>query len=122
MTSDVGIRAIRAAKKIGKAMLNAMPWILTTLSVVGTAAMLWVGGGIILHGLHELGLHGPSDWAHGVQHAVETVTGGLSGLLGWATYAAISALVGLGLGFVIVILLHKVFKMGHGVGEGAEAH
>ncbi|WP_100261109.1 DUF808 domain-containing protein [Qipengyuania seohaensis] len=123
---DIGLhlskRKSQAAETFGRFLVRSVPYILKALSFIGTIAMLWVGGGIILHGLHELGLHGPSDWAHGVQHAVETVTGGLSGLLGWATYAAISALVGLGLGFVIVILLHKVFKMGHGMGEGAEAH
>lgn len=123
---DIGLhlseRKSQAAEKFGHFLVRSVPYILKALSFIGTIAMLWVGGGIILHGLHELGLHGPSDWAHGVQHAVETVTGGLSGLLGWATYAAISALVGLGLGFVIAILLHKVLKMGHGMGEGAEAH
>ena len=123
---DIGLhlseRKSQAAEQFGRFLVRSVPYILKALSFIGTIAMLWVGGGIILHGLHELGLHGPSNWAHGVQHAVETVTGGLSGLLGWATYAAISALVGLGLGFVIVILLHKVFKMGHGMGEGAEAH
>ncbi|MXO95506.1 DUF808 family protein [Erythrobacter aquimaris] len=123
---DIGLhlseRKSQAAEKFGHFLVRSVPYILKALSFIGTIAMLWVGGGIILHGLHELGLHGPSDWAHGVQHAVETVTGGLSGLLGWATYAAISALVGLGLGFVIAILLHKALKMGHGMGEGAEAH
>ena len=123
---DVGLhlaeRESSAAQSFGRFLLHAMPWLLTALSFIGTIAMLWVGGGIILHGLHELGIHGPSDWAHGIQHAVEAVTGGLSGILGWATYAAISALVGLAIGFVIVFVLHKVFGFGHGVGEGAEAH
>ena len=123
---DVGLhlaeRESSAAQSFGRFLLHAMPCLLTALSFIGTIAMLWVGGGIILHGLHELGIHGPSDWAHGIQHAVEAVTGGLSGILGWATYAAISALVGLAIGFVIVFVLHKVFGFGHGVGEGAEAH
>ena len=123
---DVGLhlaeRESSAAQSFGRFLLHAMPWLLTALSFIGTIAMLWVGGGIILHGLHELGIHGPSDWAHGIQHAVEAVSGGLSGILGWATYAAISALVGLAIGFVIVFVLHKVFGFGHGVGEGAEAH
>ncbi|HBM73711.1 MAG TPA: DUF808 domain-containing protein, partial [Erythrobacter sp.] len=39
-------------------------------------------------------------------------TGGLSGILGWGTYAALSALTGLALGFVLAILIHKVFKIG----------
>lgn len=109
---DLGLhlaeKSSQFAQAIGRGLLRAMPWLLTILSFVGTIAMLWVGGGIILHGLHEIGVHGPSDWAHGVQHAVETVTGGLSGLLGWATYAAISALVGLMLGALLVFVIHKM--------------
>ena len=78
------------------------------LSSVGTVAMLWVGGGIILHGLHELGLHGPSDVAHGLQHAVELATGALAGVLGWLTYAVVSAIVGLILGGIVAFALHLV--------------
>jgi hypothetical protein len=96
-----------------------MPVLLAVLSTVGTVAMLWVGGGIVLHSLHEIGLHGPSDWAHGVQHAVEVGTGALGGVLGWFTYAALSALFGLALGAIIVVVLHKVFKIG---GHENEAH
>ena len=123
---DIGLhlskRSAQATRTFGRFLVQSVPHLLKALSFIGTIAMLWVGGGIILHGLHELGIHGPSDWAHGVQHAVEAVTGGLSGLLGWATYAAISALSGLVLGFVVVFVLHKMVKMGHGIGEGAEAH
>jgi len=74
--------------------------------------MLWVGGGIILHGLEVLGVHGPADFAHAIQHAVETATGAMGGVLGWLSYAGLSAVVGLVLGFVIALLLHKVFKVG----------
>ncbi len=100
------------ARSVGRGLLKAMPVLLLVLSFVGTIAMLWVGGGIILHGMHELGLHAPSDWAHDAQHAVETVTGGLAGILGWATYAALSALVGLVLGVLIALVLHNVLKIG----------
>ncbi|WP_128892836.1 DUF808 domain-containing protein [Erythrobacter sp. HKB08] len=113
---DIGLhlaeKPSEAAQKFGKFLLRLMPRLLTALSIIGTVAMLWVGGGIILHGLHELGIHGPSDWAHGVQHAVETVTGGLSGILGWTTYAALSALFGIAVGAVIVFVLHKVLRIG----------
>ena len=113
---DVGLaltqRASAVAQSVGRFLLRAMPVLLKTLSFVGTIAMLWVGGGIILHGLHELGIHGPSDIAHDVQHAVEAATGALSGILGWLTYAAASALVGLILGIIIAVLLHKVIGYG----------
>ena len=70
-----------ASRKLGHVLLRAMPLLLALLSSVGTLAMLWVGGGIILHGAHELGLHGPSDMAHAVQHAVEAARLGGAHLL-----------------------------------------
>ena len=104
------------ARSVGRGLLKAMPVLLLVLSFVGTIAMLWVGGGIILHGMHELGLHTLSDWAHDAQVAVEGATGSLSGILGWATYAALSALVGLALGVVIALVLHKLLKIGNEAG------
>lgn len=123
---DIGLHLMEKpgdfAKKVGKLMLNAMPHILTILSVVGTAAMLWVGGGIILHGTHELGFHTLYDASHGLENAVESTTGALGGILGWVTYAAASALLGLVLGAVIFLVLHKVFGMGHDEEGGEGAH
>jgi len=118
---DIGLhlaekRSTAAERKLGRGLLIAMPKLLALLSSVGTLAMLWVGGGILLHGSHELGLHGPSDVAHAIQHAVEGATGGLSGALGWLTYAVLSALVGLVLGAVVAFVVHKVK-----VKAGAEA-
>lgn len=112
---DIGLHLVRNRntafeKKLGAGLLHAMPRILTLLSVVGTAAMLWVGGGIIIHGLHELGVHGPSDLAHAVQHAVEANTGSLGGVLGWLSYAVASAVLGVVLGAIVAFLLHAVQK------------
>ncbi|MEZ5682216.1 MAG: DUF808 domain-containing protein [Erythrobacter sp.] len=113
---DVGLHLVekpsKLAKAVGRGLLHAMPRLLVALSFIGTIAMLWVGGGIILHGLEELGIHGPVEIAHNIQHAVEATTGALSGILGWFSYAIVSALVGLGLGFIIAVLLHKVLKIG----------
>lgn len=123
---DVGLHLAESetgsVRSLGCFLVRAMPVVLVALSFIGTIAMLWVGGGILIHSLHELGIHGPSDWAHGVQHAVEEVSGSLAGLLGWMTYAAISAAVGLLLGMIIVFILHYVLRMGHGIGKQAEAH
>lgn len=112
---DIGLHLVKNRdsafeKKLGAGLLHAMPRLLAVLSVVGTAAMLWVGGGIIIHGFHELGVHGPSDMAHAVQHAVEASTGGLGGVLGWLTYAVLSALVGVVLGAIVAVILHGVQK------------
>ncbi len=113
---DIGLHLSKkdssAAQGFGRFLLAAMPKLLTTLSFVGTIAMLWVGGGIILHGLEELGLHFPADVAHGFQHWVEQASGALGGVLGWIAYATASAIAGLALGFVLVFVLHKVLGLG----------
>ncbi|WP_271438565.1 DUF808 domain-containing protein [Pontixanthobacter luteolus] len=114
---DVGLhlaqRSSVAAQNIGKLLLAAMPKLLIALSFIGTIAMLWVGGGIILHGLKELGIEGPEHAVELAQHAVEGATGALSGILGWLTFASLSAIAGLVLGAILVFILHKVIKMGH---------
>ncbi|PLK24249.1 DUF808 domain-containing protein [Novosphingobium sp. TH158] len=108
---DIGLHMVEnrrtaAAKAFGRGLLLAMPKLLAVLSTVGTAAMLWVGGGILLHGSHELGFHAPSDAAHAVQHWVELATGPLGGLLGWLSYAVASAVVGLVLGGLVAWVVH----------------
>ncbi|WP_170004819.1 DUF808 family protein [Pseudopontixanthobacter vadosimaris] len=109
---DVGLHLAQkrsaAAQKSGRFLVQAMPHLLTLLSVVGTIAMLWVGGGIILHGLAELGLAGPEHFVEELQHGVAGMAGALGGVLGWITYAAASALVGLVLGFLLVLTLHPL--------------
>lgn len=112
---DIGLHLVEQRhtafeKRLGRGLLHAMPRLLTVLSVVGTLAMLWVGGGIILHGFHELGVHGPLTAAHGVQYWVEHATGSLGGAMGWLTYATLSALVGLALGAIVAVAIHGVQK------------
>jgi predicted DNA repair protein MutK len=119
---DVGLdltkRRYAASRRTGRMLLIAMPVVLTGLSTVGTAAMLWVGGGIVLHGAHELGLHAPTDMAHAVQHAVEHVTGPLGPALGWLTYAVLAGIGGLVLGAIVAVAVHLVQKA-TGLGKGA---
>ncbi len=115
---DIGLHlaresSTRAGRKFGDLLVHAMPKLLTLLTVVGTAAMLWVGGGIIIHGLHELGFYYPEEHLEQAQHFIEGATGALGGILGWVTFAVLSALSGLALGAVITFLLHKVLGFGH---------
>ena len=111
---DIGLHLVKkssaTAKSVGSFLLRAMPVLLALLATVGTAAMLWVGGGIILHGLEVLGVAGPAHLAHGVQHWVEHATGPFGGVLGWLTYAVLSALVGVVLGAVVAFVVHAVGK------------
>tara|TARA_A100001391_G_scaffold46046_2_gene27184 strand:- start:68366 stop:69295 length:930 start_codon:yes stop_codon:yes gene_type:complete len=102
--------ATSAGRKFGCLLLKAMPRLLVALSVIGTVAMLWVGGGIILHGLAEIGIAGPEHWVAGIEHGVSAIAGGI---LGWLSFAGLSALMALVLGTVIAFVLHKVFRLGH---------
>lgn len=111
---DIGLHLARKpsalARSTGAFLLRAMPVLLSLLATVGTAAMLWVGGGIILHGLEVLGVPGPAGVAHAAQHAVEHAAGALGGVLGWLTYAVLSALVGLVLGAIVAFVVHMIGK------------
>jgi predicted DNA repair protein MutK len=77
-----------------------MPRVLATISVIGTAAMLWVGGHILLTSTHELGWHAPYD---GVHHLEEQVHGGA---VGWLVNTGVSAVVGLVVGALVVAAMH----------------
>lgn len=79
-------------KALGRTMVLGLPYVLSTLSVVGTAAMLWVGGGIIIHGVPA---------AHHALEALGQSVGG--GFMGWFTQAAVSAVFGIAMGFVAVL-------------------
>ncbi|QZD95241.1 DUF808 domain-containing protein [Qipengyuania gelatinilytica] len=117
---DIGYHMVEKnsafAKSIGRFLLKSVPLLLVALSFIGTIAMLWVGGGIIVHGTHELGFDLLYDIAHGAEYAVKSATGALSGLLGWVTYAAISAIIGLVLGAILAVVIHKFMP------EDREAH
>jgi uncharacterized protein len=113
---DIGLhlaeRSSALAQSVGRGLVHAMPRVLVMLSVVGTVAMLWVGGGIVLHGLYELGIGAPEHLVEAAMHAVMAATGALAAITGWLTYAAISALFGLALGAIIAFVLHKVLRIG----------
>ena len=99
-----------------------MPKLLSVLSVVGVAAMLWVGGHIILVGLEETGwLPQPYEFVHHLEELVHGATGALGGVLGWLTNTVASAILGLLVGAVVVAVMH-VLPFGKDEGEGAAAH
>lgn len=116
---DIGLHLATKPRwrRVGEAVVKGMPRLLALLSTVGTLAMLWVGGGIVLHALEQLGVAGPAAVAHSLQHVVEDWTGGLAGLFGWLTYAVASALVGLALGAIAAALVHQAQKL-----RGGGAH
>jgi predicted DNA repair protein MutK len=87
-----------------------MPKLLAALSLIGTVAMLWVGGHILLVGTDELGWHAPYSVVHHAEEAVGHI-GGVGGVLAWLVNTAASAVIGLVVGAVvvgIVLLVQRV--------------
>ncbi len=95
---------------IGRGLVLGMPHFLKALSAVGTAAMLWVGGGIIIHGLAGYGLTGIEHAIHGVAVAVGQLVPALSGLLEWLTTAGASAIFGLAVGGLCLVGMHVIVE------------
>jgi predicted DNA repair protein MutK len=95
--------------KVGHGLLVGTPKLLATISVVGIAAMLWVGGHIELVGLDDLGWHAPYDFVHHLEHEVHHAIGGTFGsIAGWLTNTLASAIFGLVVGALILGVLHLV--------------
>lgn len=121
---DIGLamtqRDDEASKKTGAALVAAMPILLKWLTIIGTAAMLWVGGHIILAGTHG----SPINWdgIYGPVHDFELWLAGspfLGGLLGWLGNTIASAILGFIVGAIIFFVVSAVSGKDH---EAVEAH
>ncbi|MEZ5225691.1 MAG: DUF808 domain-containing protein [Acidimicrobiales bacterium] len=116
---DIGLsladRNSASSKRVGLLMVKGMPVLLAWLSTIGTAAMLWVGGHIILVGTDELGWHGPYEWVHHLEERVHEV-GGIGGVLAWLVNTSISAVLGIAVGAVAVAVYSRLPFAGHGAG------
>jgi predicted DNA repair protein MutK len=107
---DIGLnlaqRSSAFTQKVGRGLVHAMPRVLSTLSTVGTVAMLWVGGHILLQGTDTLGWHPPYGFVHHLEEEVHHATGAVGGVLAWLVNTAASAVLGLVIGAVVVAIVH----------------
>ncbi|MGY1804741.1 DUF808 domain-containing protein [Blastococcus sp. SYSU D00922] len=107
---DVGLnlsqRSSPGVARFGRGLVKAMPRLLSVLTVVGTVAMLWVGGHIILVGTDELGFHPIYEFVHHLEEAAHDATGALGGVVGWIVNTLGSALLGLVVGALIVLVMN----------------
>ncbi|MPY66561.1 DUF808 domain-containing protein [Deinococcus sp. SDU3-2] len=107
---DFGLRlansASGASRSVGRGLVRGMPKVLAALSVIGTAAMLWVGGHIILAGLEEFGLGGPLHAVHDLAVSAGHAVPFAEGFVEWLVETVGSGLFGLLLGGLIVAVLH----------------
>ncbi len=109
---DIGLhlaeRRSAATRALGRGLVKAMPALMDFVSIVGTAAMIWVGGGILVHGLEVLGVPEPAGTIHHAAEAAMHATGSLGGIAGWLVTAIASGLFGLLVGGVLAFGLHKI--------------
>lgn len=107
---DIGLAMARkartgAGRATGRGILVAMPWVMRALSVIGTAAMIWVGGGIFIHGLAELGLPQVEHFIESIAHTAEAAIGPLGGEL---VIIIGDGILGLLLGIVLIPIATRV--------------
>jgi predicted DNA repair protein MutK len=113
---DIGLhlagRRNPGSRALGRGLVHAMPKVLTALSAIGIAAMIWVGGGIIVHGLAAFGLAGPEHVIHELAVAAGHAVPALHGLVEWTMGVAGAGLFGLAVGAALVLVLQLVPRGG----------
>jgi uncharacterized protein len=110
--NDSGSIAGRTSRAFGRALVLGMPSFLTFVGALGTAAMIWVGGGIILHGLEAYGVHSVGHAINSVAEATAHALPSAAGPAKWTVLAFLTAIVGLLIGVVSIPVFGFVFAPG----------
>jgi predicted DNA repair protein MutK len=107
---DIGLnlagRRAAATRAIGRGLVLGVPYLLTGLSGIGTAAMLWVGGGIILHGMEEMHFETLPKAVHDGAHSIAEGIGVAVPVFEWLANAVAASIAGLIIGGAIVAVMH----------------
>jgi len=96
------------SQALGRLLVLGMPVLLKLLSIIGTLAMLWVGGGIVIHGLHEFGLGWLYRAVHDVAHGAAGLLPAGQALVEWLVGAVLAGALGLLLGLAVIPLVNRV--------------
>jgi predicted DNA repair protein MutK len=108
---DIGLHMMEnpaaQVRKTGERIVKAMPAVFRVISIVGTVAMLWVGGHLVIANLAETFWHAPYDLVHVVTHAVEAA----GPVVIWLADTAMSAVFGLVLGLIVVAIVMGVTRV-----------
>ena len=115
---DIGLhlaqRESSGSQALGRGLVKGMPVVMSLLSSIGIAAMIWVGGGILVHGLEVFHFEALPHALHGAAEAVAHAAPVAQGLVEWVVTAIGSGVVGLVVGGAIVAILHVLrFKKAH---------
>lgn len=103
---------------LGRGIVRIMPGFMKVLTVVGTAAMIWVGGQIVVHGMHELGIHQPYEWIQHTAQAAGAAFPFAPGVATWATTAFFDGIFGLILGLLLIPVANHVISPLIGAAKG----
>lgn len=103
-----------AAQGLGRGLVKAMPIVMSALAIIGTAAMIWVGGQIIIHGAAVFGFAGPEHFIHDLAVSAGAAVPAIGGLIEWLVGAICAGIVGFILGGIIAMALKAV--------QGNKAH
>lgn len=118
---DIGLAMTKkesdTSKKVGAGLVKAMPVVMDAISIIGTFAMLWVGGHIVLNGVHEFGFDPIYNFIHMLAGHVEDIAV-VGGLLAWLIDTFISLIIGLIWGLIVVAIVHLVMKL---MGKGHDS-
>jgi len=104
---DAGLHMASAGRfaltrRAGLGIVHAMPKVLKLLTIVGTAAMIWVGGSIVIHGLEELGVDEPGHTIRAIAHAAGASLPAAEGAVSWMVKAILDGILGLLLGLILI--------------------
>lgn len=97
-----------AGRATGRGILIAMPWVMQTLSILGTAAMIWVGGGIVVHGLAGFGLDQVEHLIEAIAHGAEEMLPAIGGFAKELAIILADLVLGLALGLLLIPVAGKV--------------
>jgi predicted DNA repair protein MutK len=122
---DVGLgmmkNSARRVRRTGARIVASMPAVFRVISIVGTVAMLWVGGHLVIENLSETFWHGPHDVVHSITHAIEAA----GPVVVWVVETALSAVFGLVLGMLVVGVVmgvRRLTRRGGGASGGHAEH
>jgi len=111
---DVGLHLAQrrgaAMQAFGRGLVHIVPGLLKSLSSIGTFAMLWVGGGILLHGIEKLGFERLPHVVHDVAVEIASYFGPLEPIMEWLTGAIAASILGLLIGGIIVVIVRQFTK------------
>lgn len=97
------------SQRVGEMLVKGMPAVLGAITLIGTVAMLWVGGHIMLQGAYDLGWHAPYDLVHVLEHPVEGIAV-VGSFLAWLVNTLCSAVLGLAWGLVVMAIVGPLLQ------------